>query len=618
MKGFYIIQPTEIGVHKNELNEFRFRVWAPEAQNVSLYITSPAEKKIKMFPEAFGYWKAEPEGIKKGDRYYYILDGKKKRPDPASQSQPEGVHGPSEVLDLDRFSWEDPNWQGLKPEQMIIYELHTGTFTEAGDFKGIINKLDYLKDLGINTIELMPVNQFPGSRNWGYDGVYPFAVQNSYGGAYQLQKLVNEAHQRGFAVILDVVYNHLGPEGNYLFDYGPYFTDKYHTPWGKAVNFDDYGCDGVRNYFLQNALFWFRYFHIDALRLDAVHAIWDFSAKHIMAEMQDVTEVFNQGAAFPRHLIAECDLNDIKYLNSPDKGGYGLPAQWADDFHHSLHTLLTGEERGYYRDFGGLEHLGKAFRQAFVYDGIYSLFRNKTYGSKPQNNPGSQFVVCTQNHDQVGNRMQGDRLTTLVSFEELKLAAAALFLSPYIPMIFMGEEYGETNPFQYFVSHNDQELNRLVKEGRKKEFESFQEEGEFPEPDDEHTFLRSKISFDISSSPQRKILFEWYQKWIQLRKKHQVFQNFDLNDIHVHELETKRTLIIERINQDKKILAFLNFSNTNVYIGKEDPDRVHKDMNKMLDSADKAWGGKGSAAPQYLTVEKKLNIKPFSVVVYES
>ncbi len=334
------------------------------------------------------------------------------------------------------------------------------------------------RTIGVNAIELMPVVQFPGSRNWGYDGVFPFAVQHSYGGARGLQTLVDICHQKGIAVVLDVVYNHLGPEGNYLGAYGPYFTDKYNTPWGNALNFDDAWCDGVRQFFIENVLMWFRDFHVDALRLDAVHAIKDFSAVHILREIKMHVNQLTKETGRTHHLIVELDLNDPKFINPLEEQGFGMDAQWIDEFHHALRVTATGESTGYYSDFTGISHLAKAYQDAYVYDGQYSPHRFKKFGLKAENHPGQQFIVFSQNHDQVGNRMLGERTSQLVSLEMQKLMAGAVLVSPYLPMLFMGEEYAEPNPFLYFVSHTDPDLVEAVRKGRKAEFAAFHALGE--------------------------------------------------------------------------------------------------------------------------------------------
>jgi maltooligosyltrehalose trehalohydrolase len=408
-----------IGAYPLGEGRYRFSVWAPLVERVELKLTSPVRRLIPLTQDEQGYWQGEVEGIPPGPvDYLYRLHtaaGVVERPDPASRCQPYGVHGPSRVVDP-HFDWQDQGWKGIPLSQWILYELHVGTFTPEGTFAAIIPRLPQLVELGVNVLELMPVAQFPGERNWGYDGVYPYAVQTSYGGAAGLKALVNACHQQGLAVVLDVVYNHLGPEGNYLGDFGPYFADKYRTPWGKAMNFDGPYSDGVREFFLQNAEYWLEEFHLDGLRLDAVHAIYDFSAYPFLQELAERVDALEARTGWPRVLVAESDLNDVRLITPRKQGGYGLDAQWCDDFHHSVHTLLTGEKTGYYQDFGQLEHLAKAYRESYVYSGQYSRYRARRHGNSAVSRPGSQFVICIQNHDQVGNRMLGERLSQLTSF----------------------------------------------------------------------------------------------------------------------------------------------------------------------------------------------------------
>jgi maltooligosyltrehalose trehalohydrolase len=447
------------GAKLDKTHNCTFTVWAPARRRVELKLTPhPLDGKVGAGQEGLiemelpgesaeaketaGYWQLTVPDIQPGTRYFFQLDGSVTRPDPASNFQPEGVHGPSEVIDHGQFQWKDEKWKGIGLKDMIIYELHVGTFTPEGTFSAAIGRLSDLKELGINAVEIMPVAQFPGDRNWGYDGVYPYAVQNSYGGPDKLKELVNASHRAGLAVVLDVVYNHLGPEGNYLRDFGPYFTDKYQTPWGQAINFDGPYSDPVREFFIENALYWFRDYHIDALRLDALHAVFDMSAKHFLRELSERVAEFSKENGRRFYLVAESDLNDVRLIKPRSRGGYGLDAQWSDDFHHSLHALLTGEKKGYYQDFGSVRNLAKVFREGFVYTGQYSEHRKRRHGSKPKHRKARQFVVCIQNHDQVGNRMYGKRLSQLVGFESLKLAAGTVILSPYIPHLFMGEEYG--------------------------------------------------------------------------------------------------------------------------------------------------------------------------------
>jgi len=455
----------------------------------------------------------------------------------------------------------------------------------------------------------MPVAQFPGDRNWGYDGVFPFAVQNSYGGAKSLQHLVNACHQKGLAVILDVVYNHLGPEGNYLNAFGPYFTDKYKTPWGNALNFDDAWCDGVRRYFIENALMWLRDFHVDALRLDAVHAIRDFSALHILQETRQYVNQLMKYTGRRHYLIVEVDLNDNRFINACENGGYGMDAQWTDDFHHALRVTATGEQKGYYSDFNGIEHLAKAYKDAYVYDGQYAPHRKKKFGRKT-NNEGKQFIVFSQNHDQVGNRMLGERTSVLSSFEMTKLLAAAVMVSPYLPMLFMGEEWSEPNPFLYFVSHTDKELAEAVRRGRKEEFAAFHAQGEAPDPVAEESFLRSKLQWNLREEGKHKTMLEYYKELIRLRKTHTVLKQLNRNNLEASFDKEQNTLVLRRWNKEHQVVCFMNFSaleQTMQYDGQL--------CQKIFDSSEERWGGSREAPEQ---PSNQITILPQSILIYSS
>ncbi|MFH1258690.1 MAG: malto-oligosyltrehalose trehalohydrolase [Elusimicrobiota bacterium] len=588
-----------------------FTVWAPFLKGVALKIVSSGKRLVPMERDEKGYWQVLAENVYPGTKYLYQLDGSIDRPDPASSCQPEGVHAFSQVVDHQAFKWEDNNWLGIALPEMVIYELHIGTFTPEGAFAAVIPRLDELSSLGINAVEIMPVAQFPGERNWGYDGVYPFAAQNSYGGPEGLKELVQACHKKSIAVILDVVYNHLGPEGNYLENFGPYFTEKYHTPWGKAINFDDAYSDEVRNFFLQNALSWFEHYQIDALRLDAIHGIYDLSAKHILAELAETAAEFSRDRGKKVYLIAESDLNDPKIIRKKDSGGYGIDAQWCDDFHHALHGLLSGEKSGYYEDFGRLEQMVKAMEEGFVYSGGYSSYRKRHYGSSSRDIPGSQLVAFIQNHDQVGNRRQGERLSTLVSFEALKLAAGAMFLSPYIPLLFMGEEYAEDQPFLYFVSHSDPGLIEAVREGRKKEFQSFQWADDLPDPQSPDTFRQSKLNWTKRAAGRHKVMEDFYRQLIKLRKEIPSLANLDKNNFKVYRQEEK-IVLIQRRYAGSGIVAVLNFGDKKELFCPA-PDQG-KGI-KLLDSAEVKWLGTGSSAPE--TIGKNtMEISPFSFVVY--
>jgi maltooligosyltrehalose trehalohydrolase len=552
-------KPNEFlpGVSFAENGSATIVLWAPNAQTVAIIL--PGKQELALNAGERGYWRLATDKLKPFDRYQFLLDGSNQLPDPASRSQPDGVHGQSQALDLGSFSWAANNWQNPPLAEYIIYELHTGTFTADGTFEGIASKLKYLKELGITAIEIMPVAQFPGNRNWGYDGVCPYAVQNSYGGAEGLMKLVDACHQNGLAVILDVVYNHVGPEGNYFNEFGPYFTDKYNTPWGNAVNFDDAGCDEVRNYFVQNVLMWFRDFRIDALRMDAVHAIKDFSPKHILQQIREAVDDQMTKTGRAHYLIIEFDLNDKRFIDPIDEHGYGMHAQWIDEFHHALRVTAGGERNGYYADFDGIKHLAKSYMDAYVYDGIYSAERQKTFGTKADN-PGGQFVVFSQNHDHVGNRMLGERSSTLFSVNMQKLMAAAVMVSPYLPMLFMGEEYSEQNPFLYFVSHTDKQLIEAVRKGRKNEFKAFHTQGEAPDPQSEGTFERSKLNWESKSEDRGLNMLLYYKKLIDLRKTLPALRNVNRKNMSVTYNEQQQTLQLHRWESENQIYCFMNFS----------------------------------------------------------
>lgn len=593
-------------------NTCKFSVWAPFRQQVALSVIQPEPQVYPMQRDDKGYWHTTIEGLSAGTRYKYVLDEASTLPDPASRYQPEGVHGPSEVVDPN-FEWTDNSWAGLELRELIIYELHTGTFSQTHDFQGIIDKLGYLRSLGITAIELMPVGQFPGDRNWGYDGVYPFAVQHSYGGVNGLKALVNAAHQHGIAVILDVVYNHLGPEGNYFAQYGPWFTDKYKTPWGPALNFDDAWCDAVRAYYIQNALMWLDEFHIDGLRMDAVHAIWDCGANHFTAELSELVDALQTSSGKKKFLIAEIDLNSPRYITPREKGGYGMHGQWIDEFHHALHSLLTGEVNGYYADFGGLAPMAKSYQDSYVFTGEYSGVRKRHFGVAPSGNDYHQFVVFAQNHDQIGNRMLGDRLTTQLSFEAQKLAAAVVLLSPHIPLLFMGEEYGETNPFQFFTSHSDKDLIAAVTNGRKEEFASFAWEGEVPDPQSVETFNNSTLSWHTKTD-NAAALMELYRFLIAFRRTRQAMLNTSREGVKVLIPQAEeQLLLVERSGNDDRLLLLFNFSDhavTYQYTGSGE-------LWKKFDSAAAIWHGPGSTTPDQATTSEAISIQPFSAIVYE-
>lgn len=592
--------------------EWNFLVWAPSHERVHLRLLDQTPTSIPMCRDSRGYHSRTLSHLKSGAKYMFELSPGLERPDPASRRQPDGVHRPSELVDLGGFSWTDASWKGIALDDSIYYELHVGTFTPQGTFSAIIPHLDSLVELGITTIELMPIAQFPGNRNWGYDGVYPYAVHTSYGTPRDLQQLVDEAHARGLAVALDVVYNHLGPEGNYLRDFAPYFTDHYKTPWGSAINFDGPHSDEVRRFFIQNALYWLENFHIDALRLDAIHGIVDAGAVPFLAELSREVKALALRLGREISLVAESDLNDTRVLRPVHDGGFGMDSQWSDDFHHSVHTLLTGEHTGYYEDFGGLKHLSVTLQQGWFYDGKFSRHRIRRHGNPPPPFQGSYFVVSTQNHDQVGNRALGERLSCLVNFESLKLAAATNLLSPFVPLLFMGEEYGETAPFRYFTSHGDPALAEAVRRGRNEEFRSFHWQGEVPDPQAESTFTASRLHHELASQEPHRRLRRFYQALLRCRKK------FDLGRAAqpaVTEFTELSSLQVLHTSNPPLAIIF-NFGTESAAV---QPSLPGGSWNKVLDSSDLEWLGPGTNVPGTLTADDRtsLTLAPRSAVLFE-
>ena len=606
-------------------SKVHFRVWAPYAKQVEVDLSGPSQRpsghpvQLKLCER--GYFEATVYGIEPGARYRYVLDEQKSRPDPVSRFQPEGVHGPSAVTVPHTFQWSDDRWSGAPIERFIIYELHVGTFTREGTFQAIIPLLEYLQnDVGVTAIELMPIAQFPGTRNWGYDGASPYAVQSSYGGPDGLRALVNACHERGIAVILDVVYNHLGPEGNYLSDFGPYFTDRYRTPWGCAINYDGPDSDEVRSYVINNALYWVTEFHIDALRLDAIHSIFDCSTRHILRELTEAVHAQAERLGRLIHVIAESDLNDVRVIAPIAEGGYGLDSQWNDDFHHALHTVLTGERRGYYEDFGRLDQLATALKEGFVYSGQRSSFRRRRHGSSSISRPLSQFIVYSQNHDQVGNRAEGERLSTLVPRDALKVAAAACLLAPNIPLLFMGEEYGETAPFLYFIEHGDPTLVDAVRKGRRAEFASFAWEGELPDPQDPATFERSRVHPGPQTREECGQLLRWYRRLIGIRTSVSALGAAQ-RDQHEHDIwveEGDQILVLyRRVLNSRAALVILSVSRDQISVTLRKPLGT---WELIVASWDVEFGGSGrNHVPATVVVGEQaqtISMPAYSVAIY--
>ncbi len=522
-----------------------FDVWAPYARTMEVEIGG---QRFPLTQKARGWWSAQVEAAGPGTDYGFVIDGLEPPvPDPRTRWQPYDVHGLSRVVDDAEFVWTDSGWQSPPLSSALIYELHLGTFTPEGTLRVAEQHLDYLKDLGVTHVELMPVANFPGKRGWGYDGVNLYAIFNPYGEPDDLKHFVNAAHSKGLAVLLDVVYNHLGPVGNYLGKFGPYFTDSHSTPWGGAVNFEEAGSTQVRRYLIDNALMWLGVYHIDGLRLDAVHAFNDRTAIHFLEQLTG--DVHRLEASLGKHfmLIAESDLNDPRIVKAEEAGGYGLDAQWSDDFHHALFSVISGEREGYYADFGTLACLAKSLHCVFVYDGTYSEYRGRNHGREVVGLSGHRFIGFVQNHDQVGNRAQGERVSHEAGIGRAKVAAALVLTAPFVPMIFQGEEFGTSAPFLYFTDYDDPELGRAISEGRKKEFVSFGwSPDQIPDPQQESTFTSSRLQWaELGQEPHASLL-QWHKDLIKLRRSRSELSDGNLNAVNVRFDEAAQWLVLER------------------------------------------------------------------------
>ena len=576
-----------------------FRVWAPACRSVELVVEGRAPERLREAAE--GVRELTVPALLAGTRYQYRLDGERYRPDPVSRWQPQGVHGPSVVVDPARFAWTDGDFRGHAREDLVFYELHVGTYTTAGTFEAIIPYLPRLVDLGITAVELMPVAEFPGSRNWGYDGAHLYAPQSTYGGPQGLRRLVDACHAQGLSVFLDVVYNHLGPEGNYLAEYGPYFTDRYKTPWGSAINYDGPGREGVRRHFVDNARYWVREFHIDGLRLDAVHSIFDTSPRHILTELAEAAR--DEGRAHGRvvHVLVESHDNDRRLVLPTKDGGLGLDGVWADDFHHAVHVRLTGERGGYYSDFQAPALLARAITDGFAFQGEHSEYFGRERGTPGADLPADRFAICIQNHDQIGNRAQGDRLSALLPLEAVKLAAALMFASPALPLLFMGEEYGETSPFQFFTSFLDPALVEAVRRGRAAEFARFSWQGELPDPGAPATFLRSRLNHALATAPRHRELREYYRRWLAMRREHPA-----LGARHKERTRVALdgdVLTLARAAPDGAAVTLV------ANLGREHRLLPPTEGHVILDSADPRFGGTRSAV---------LPLAPYQAVLFDA
>lgn len=534
-----------------------FSVWAPRRNKVSVRVDGvdyPMEG-----PSQRGFWKTDVEAATHGSNYAFLLDDDPRPyPDPRSFWQPKDVHSESRVLDHSHFPWTDDKFRPVPLPSAVIYEMHVGTFTKEGTFDAAIEKLDYLFDLGITHIELLPISSFEGRFSWGYDGVSPYAPDETYGGPDGVKRFVNACHAKGLGVILDVVMNHFGPAGNYTQMFGPYYTDRHHTPWGAAINLEEGGSDQVRRFFIDNAIMWLRDYHFDGLRLDAVHELIDRSAMHFLEQLSREIEDLSASLGRCLFLIGETDLNDPRFVTPREANGYGLDAQWSDDFHHSLFTLLKHEPHGYFEDFGTIENLATTLQQVFLYDGRYSRFRQHNHGRQIHKISFHRFLGYIQNHDQIGNRARGERIEHLVGMRKAKLAAGVVMTAPFLPMIFMGEEWAASSPWMYFADFQDDELRKAVREGRKKDFQAFGWTEDVPAPEDPKTFEASTLKWDELQEPKHAEMYRWYRDLIHLRRRMLALNLGDFARMTVRCNEEERWIYTDRGN----VRTMINFAET--------------------------------------------------------
>jgi maltooligosyltrehalose trehalohydrolase len=569
----------------------RFAVWAPRTTRVDVQTGG----RQQALARRDGGWHAlDDTQAQAGDDYSFVLDGGPPLPDPRSAWQPHGVHGASRVVDHGSFSWSDGGWRGRALHDVVVYEMHCGTFSRAGTFDGAIEHIRHLVDLGVGAVELMPVAAFPGVHGWGYDGVALYAVHQAYGGPEALKRFVDACHRAGLAVIMDVVYNHLGPDGNVLGEYGPYFTDRYRTPWGDAINYDGAGSDEVRRFVVDNALMWLRDYHLDGLRLDAVHAILDTSAVHIVEEIATAAHGLAETTGRQLWVIAESDLNDPRLVSEPGVGGYGADAQWSDDFHHALHATLATETAGYYADFGAVADVAAALRQVFVNPGQYRPFRDRRHGREVGDLPSTRFLGYMQNHDQVGNRARGERSEDLMSTGRLLVAASLVLLGPFVPMLFMGEEWAASTPFLYFTDHEDADLGRAVSEGRRHEFASFGwNPGDVPDPQDATSYERSRLDWTEAGDEAHATVLRWHHDLIALRAANPALRDGDRAAMTVEHDDGSRTLVMRRAG----VTVACNWGEAPVTVAVTEGEVPH-----MLSDGAVAGGGRVQLKPDSVAV----------------
>jgi maltooligosyltrehalose trehalohydrolase len=588
-----------------------FSVWAPNHNQVTLKFTKE-NQHFAMEKAGGGYWTFTLDGLDPKTEYMYALDGRVVRPDPASNFQPSGVFGPSSIIDHESFRWTDGNWLGLEIKDLVFYELHVGTFTPKGTFRAVLERIKELGDFGINSIELMPITQFSGKRNWGYDGVFPFSVHNDYGEPDDLKSLINECHKNGIGVFIDLVYNHLGPEGNYLNDFGPYFPSTQIGYWGPTINLDGDLSEGVRNYFYENALFWFNNYHIDGVRLDAVLSMKDNRPTHFLQELNNAVDGLCESTGKKLYLIAESGYNVPSVLMPVDEGGLGFDGQWLDDFQHAVFGLLTGEKEGYYRDYGKIEDLLETLNEGYLYIGQENDYKRRGSDESYRWIPASKFIVFSQNHDQVGNRLLGDRLTSIGGLEAAKLAAGLVILSPYVPLLFMGEEYAETAPFLFFTDYSSKDLAASIIDGRKKEFATFHWSEAVPNPQSLETFMNSKLNWQQRYQGIGQKILSYYRALIEMRNSHQIFKSQENRQIK-NILNEGNIIFMLKKHEVTEAGIIANCSSKPVTYTFPFGDGIY---TKILDSADSSWNGPGPLLPTLATRGDEHMMSGFNLAVF--
>ena len=593
----------------------RFRVWAPNAQTVEVHLLTPQERIQPLEAKRRDYFQAVLDGVELGSHYLFRLNNNLERPDPASRHQPQGVAGPSRIVDP-MFDWNDGSWFGIPLQDYIIYELHIGTFTPQGTFGAAIAHLSRLKDLGVTAVELLPVGQFAGERNWGYDGAFPFAIQHSYGGPVGFKRFVDACHIQGLAVILDVVCSRPGWEGNCLGDYGQYYNSDRMTPWGPALNMDGAHSDEVRRFFIENALYWILECHVDALRLHSLDTLYDFSARSFLDELSQ--EVHDAGERINHriYLLGESKLNDVRLIKPREMGGFGLNSVWNDDFHHALHALLTGEQTGYYRDYGRLQILARAYTEGFAYTGQRSRYYQRKHGSFSGVLPAKRFVIYAQNHEQVGMRLDGERLGKLVSADSLRLAAGAVILSPFIPLLFMGEEYGETAPFHHFTSFSDEEAAQIRRAQLTEWYQQFRWQGTPVDPQAPETFNASRLTPNLYREEENARLFGFYRELIRLRREIPALYVPGKLNLEVNGWEREKVLFVRRWCEGSEVFLAFNFSDEVFTILLPVPVGT---WHLRLNSAAGQWGGSDFKSPEttHSGGEASLKLERRAFVLYE-